>query len=635
MSTPQPELRRERRMPVRTIGAVSASVIAFPLLVAPAEAATFPYPKPSRTLPAGLDVAAPYQEGTRCLTENQPGAVAFAKLLNATYGNRTYGILRKCAAEHGEGRALDWMINASNPDQLALANALTRWLVAPDAQGRPGAMARRFGINYIIWNRHMWKAWAPERGWTNYYGVSPHTDHIHFSFNWDGAYKRTSWWSGVAVTKPLTGPTGSTAPDVPPAVLTPSGYPLLEQGATGDDVRLAQKVLGVTVDGSFGPATTAALGTWQAAHAVPVTKKLDAPTWATMVYLGLVPPRSSPLSDYRDVVLKRGSTGAAVKALQKALGGLTVDGSYGPATETRVKAYQKSKGLPVTGVTDRAVWSALMGAVTGPTAPAPTPTPTPTPTTPAPTTSPLAKYAGLTLKLWSKGEAVKALQKAIGKLTVDGSYGRLTEARVKEYQKSKNLAVTGVTDAKVWKALIADSTRTPAPTTPTPPPTTPAPTTPTPTVPTSQSSPAFSTEFTDVKSTVLKSGSTGPAVKVLQRALGGLAVDGTFASSTLAAVKRFQTAQKLTVTGVVDTKTWNALELKAHPLRPYWGTILKPGSTGAAVVALQKALRLPADGTYTAATAAAVKAAQRNARLTQTGVVGIVTWRAIEAAMPR
>ena len=73
MSTPQIELRRERRMPVRTIGAVSASVLAFPLLASTAEAATIPFPKPSRTLPAALDVAAFYQEGTRCLTQNQPG----------------------------------------------------------------------------------------------------------------------------------------------------------------------------------------------------------------------------------------------------------------------------------------------------------------------------------------------------------------------------------------------------------------------------------------------------------------------------------------------------------------------------------------------------------------------------------
>ena len=101
---------------------------------------------------------------------------------------------------------------------------------------------------------------------------------------------------------------------------------------------------------------------------------------------------------------------------------------------------------------------ALIGAVLSP---APAPTPPPAPATPAPTTSPLAKYSTLTLKLWSRGEAVKALQKAIGKLAVDGSYGRLTEARVKEYQKSKGLTVTGVTDAKVWKALMASTTPAP------------------------------------------------------------------------------------------------------------------------------------------------------------------------------
>jgi peptidoglycan hydrolase-like protein with peptidoglycan-binding domain len=72
---------------------------------------------------------------------------------------------------------------------------------------------------------------------------------------------------------------------------------------------------------------------------------------------------------------------------------------------------------------------------------------------------PLSKYVGITLKLWSKGEAVSALQKAIGKLTVDGSYGPATEARVKEYQKSKGLTVTGVTDSKVWLALIGAERR--------------------------------------------------------------------------------------------------------------------------------------------------------------------------------
>ena len=158
-------------------------------------------------------------------------------------------------------------------------------------------MAKRFGINYIICNRQQWRAYDPGRGWAPYYGVSPHTDHIHFSFNWDGAYKRTSWWSGVAVTTPLTGP--DRLDDGPPAPtrhrpITASGYPLLAQGATGADVVLAQKVIGVTADGKFGPLTAAALGTWQTKRGVPATKKLDNPTWATMVSLKLVPAAHQP-----------------------------------------------------------------------------------------------------------------------------------------------------------------------------------------------------------------------------------------------------------------------------------------------------------------------------------------------------
>ena len=89
------------------------------------------------------------------------------------------------------------------------------------------------------------------------------------------------------------------------------------------------------------------------------------------------------------------------------------------------------------------------------------------------------------------------------------------------------------------------------------------------------------------------------------------------------------------MTGVVDAKTWTALELAVHPLLPHWGTVLKSGSKGTAVVALQKALRIKADGTYGAGTVTAVKALQKAAKLTQTGVVGTVTWKAVEARMPR
>lgn len=49
------------------------------------------------------------------------------------------------------------------------------------------------------------------------------------------------------------------------------------------------------------------------------------------------------------LLLKRGSKSFEVKLLQKILGGLIVDGIFGPKTEQKVKDYQLSKGLTVDG----------------------------------------------------------------------------------------------------------------------------------------------------------------------------------------------------------------------------------------------------------------------------------------------
>ena len=66
--------------------------------------------------------------------------------------------------------------------------------------------------------------------------------------------------------------------------------------------------------------------------------------------------------------LKRGSTGAAVKAMQILLignghscGSAGVDGSYGPDTEKAVKAYQAATGKPVDGVADPDTLGSLYG----------------------------------------------------------------------------------------------------------------------------------------------------------------------------------------------------------------------------------------------------------------------------------
>jgi peptidoglycan hydrolase-like protein with peptidoglycan-binding domain len=575
-------------------------------------------------LPSALDVAAPFQGGYRCLTGERPGVVAFAKLLNATYGTHTYGIWRRCVLEHGEGRALDWMLDAKTPEGLELGNRITRWLAAPDAQGRPGAMARRFGINYIIWNRQSWRAYDPGRGWTPYFGVSPHTDHIHISFTWDGAYGRTSWWTGVPVVTPLTGPVAGAEPvvSVPTAVKTASGYPWLRQGHSGADVVLAQRVVGAVADGDFGPKTAAAVSAWQASHGVPVTGEMDNATWSRMVALKLITSRASaaapaptpsaaqPLAAYAGLTLKLWSKGPAVVALQKALGGLSTDGEYGPLTQAKVKAYQSTKKLPVTGEVTPAMWQVLMGkTVSIPATP-----------TPQPQVSPLAAYAALTLSVGSSGPAVVALQKALGGLVADGRFGSLTQARVKAYQTTKKVPATGVVTPAIWVLLIGKPrVAAPAPR--------PA------SAPVAAATGSYTTAYTAVKATTLRIGSKGTAVSVLQKGLGGVAVDGNFGPATEARVKAVRATLGLPVIGVADAALWEKLEAREHPLLTYWRTSLKVGSTGAAVVALQKALKITADGNFGSGTLAAVKAAQARAKLTQTGVVALLTWQAIEAQM--
>lgn len=57
----------------------------------------------------------------------------------------------------------------------------------------------------------------------------------------------------------------------------------------------------------------------------------------------------------------------------------------------------------------------------------------------------------------------------------------------------------------------------------------------------------------------LRRGDKGETVKELQRALGGIAVDGVFGAKTEDAVKAWQRLHKLTVDGVVGPKTWAAI----------------------------------------------------------------------------
>ncbi|MFP5335156.1 MAG: FG-GAP repeat domain-containing protein [Actinomycetes bacterium] len=168
--------------------------------VAVTQQATPPVPVPPVPPTTPPEAPAPYVGQVSCEPAAKPGTVALAKTITATYGAASIGTLRACGSggrsEHKDGRALDWMLDAADPADKAVATAFLQWLTGPDDAGVVAGNARRLGVMYVVWDRQVWKAW--NGAWTAYTGASPHTDHIHVSLSWDGALQRTSWWTGVA-----------------------------------------------------------------------------------------------------------------------------------------------------------------------------------------------------------------------------------------------------------------------------------------------------------------------------------------------------------------------------------------------------------------------------------------------------
>jgi peptidoglycan DL-endopeptidase CwlO len=139
---------------------------------------------------------------------------------------------------------------------------------------------------------------------------------------------------------------------------------------------------------------------------------------------------------------------------------------------------------------------------------------------------------------------------------------------------------------------------------------------------------------------ILRVHSTGPGVVHLQRLLG-VHADGVFGRRTLEAVRRFQREHGLLVDGQVGPLTWAAL--LAEDRGRAGELVLRVGSGGPRVAALQERLEITADGDFGPITLAAVKAFQRSHGLVVDGQAGPDTlaalrrvghWRAPHRAAP-
>jgi len=158
-----------------------------------------------------------------------------------------------------------------------------------------------------------------------------------------------------------------------PAPKAPAGKsPWLTQGSKGDEVKEMQKIIGATADGDFGPKTAAALREWQAKHDLHVDA-IWGPGSATHAKASCDHDSKAPADDadtdnqpaneYPGSPLKKGSKGDSVKLVQ-AIVHAKQDGDFGPATERRVKAWQKLNAAccgPSDGVVGPKTWKCMFG----------------------------------------------------------------------------------------------------------------------------------------------------------------------------------------------------------------------------------------------------------------------------------
>jgi len=155
-----------------------------------------------------------YDGGRKCTPKaSRPGMLALQHWLERNSRGVFWGSYR-CekwgkgqASLHAENRAIDWHLDVSNSADKRAAEKLIRLLLTPDTAGNPQALARRMGVEELIWDCGYWSAGMTQ--FTEYrpcYGkrgklkrkvnaTIAHRDHVHIGMTKRGAAARTSFWS--------------------------------------------------------------------------------------------------------------------------------------------------------------------------------------------------------------------------------------------------------------------------------------------------------------------------------------------------------------------------------------------------------------------------------------------------------
>jgi hypothetical protein len=182
-------------------------------VVAPAAHAGF---KPVKGNPANRLASLPiedyrYDHATRCRRSPQRGTLMLQAWLESHARGTFWGIMRceklsrRNYSLHAEGRAIDWHLDVHDSADRHAAKRLIETLLAPDRLGNQHALARRMGIQELIWNCRSW--WSGSESLGRYSAcydrkgrrrhldeTTAHRNHIHIGLNRLGAKGKTSFW---------------------------------------------------------------------------------------------------------------------------------------------------------------------------------------------------------------------------------------------------------------------------------------------------------------------------------------------------------------------------------------------------------------------------------------------------------
>ena len=358
---------------------------------------------------------------------------------------------------------------------------------------------------------------------------------------------------------------------------TPNEYPgtPLRQGDRGEDVRLVQFWLKIarsvykslpdlSVDGIFGAGTRAAVVAFQNYFGLTADGVVGRNTWNKLyeVYNDIANQLLSPSlrpGEYPGV-LRRGSTGTAVRELQyylyimaayePSIPTVSIDGTFGPATEAAVRAFQQFAGLTVDGVVGRNTWTALYEQasrlrLSGPVV-----------------TIRRMDWPGTALTLCDTGEAVLYYSILLARIgyyfpqvpapAPTSVYNQELADATRAFQALLGLDETGTADQATWLAAEALSLTLLAYAEPT----------------------GTAADQAEYPGSAMAGGSAGAAVRQVQQwsnavttqdpSLCYLDEDGVYGTATRRWITAFQTAQGLSPNGVVDRATWLLLREAAR-----------------------------------------------------------------------